>query len=611
MSKSRIGRQHTAPLVLALFGAVAWSTWHYGHQSTSKAILPQSFADAAYPVGDFHRTKRGPSDASDASADVPTDTASTDFNWFKLSPRATLKWVPCYEAPLQCARLEVPLDYAKPRGEKAAVALLKYPSQYPVGHELYRGPILYNPGGPGGSGVDRVRELGATVAAIIGDEFDHIGFDPRGIGRTTPVMNAFTTDAERMTWSLTQTLSGVNSTEDAMGKVYGQAKILGTIVAQRQKKTAQHMSTATVARDMLAITKAHGRDKLQYWGFSYGTVLGVTYAAMFPDNIERVILDGVLDAESYYNAAWDHNLIDTDKAFQIILDECVASSACPLREDTSELISARIDTILDGLKTAPLTVQNGSLYGTVEHGLTRRLLFFSLYDPINQYPPLFSALAAAEQGDGAPLYALLGRTESTWRGPCGADGQVTQPDDAVAAIACSDGDALDESLAEMRAHYAKMAEMSSFAEFWNIHSYCTGWKVRPVERFNGPFIGNTSFPLLFIGNVADPVAPLWAAEKASKGFADSVVLTQNNAGHCSIAAPSLCTAGHVRAYFRDGALPPPGTVCEVDQTVFPADDVKRIRALPEDSQQLLSATKELSAKFKVPAIGLIGMRSAA
>ncbi|EJD49761.1 alpha/beta-hydrolase [Auricularia subglabra TFB-10046 SS5] len=556
--------------------------------------------------------KRDTSAASNSSADpdVPTNAASTDFDWFKLTPSATLQWVSCYEEPFQCARLEVPLDYANPDGEKAAVALLKYPSRYPSNNELYRGPILYNPGGPGGSGVDRVHDLGATVAAIIGDDFDHIGFDPRGIGRTTPIMDAMPTDAERMTWSLTQTLSGVNSTQDAMGKVYGQAKILGNLVEQRQKTIAQHMSTATVARDMLSITKAHGRDKLQYWGFSYGTVLGATYAAMFPDNVGRVILDGVLDAENYYSAAWDNNLRDTDKALQMILDQCVASSACPLRESSSKLVAARIDAILDGLKTAPLTVQNGSLYGTVEHGLTRRLVFFSLYDPINQYPPLFSALAAAEKGDGAPLYALLGRTESTWRGPCDADGQIPAPDDAVAAVACGDADPLNEDLAGMKQHYAKMAEMSSFAEYWNIHSYCTGWNIRPVERFHSPFIGNTSYPLLFIGNVADPVAPLWNAEKMSKGFTGSVVLTQNNPGHCSVSAPSLCTAGHVRAYFRDGSLPTPGTVCDVEQGVFPADGDKMIRALVAFDRQLLDASRDLSARFKVPALGLSGMRNA-
>ncbi|EJD44690.1 hypothetical protein AURDEDRAFT_152061 [Auricularia subglabra TFB-10046 SS5] len=614
MIKSRIEKQH-APLLLALLAVVAWCTWNSGHFPHVNVRSTRLTAHFPAPLGNSQASKREISEASDSSADDPAGSASTDFDWFKASrslpsyhhlpPSKTLHWVPCYETPFQCARLEVPLDYARPDGEQAAVALLKLPSLYPLGHELYRGPILYNPGGPGGSGVDIVRAIGQTFSAVIGDEFDHIGFDPRGIGRSTPVLDTMPSDAERMTWSLSLPLS-INSSEDAVGKFYGYSHILGTLVEQRQKKAAQHMSTAIVARDMLAITKAHGRDKLQYWGFSYGTVLGITFAAMFPQNVGSVIVDGVVDTENYYSSAWDNNLRDADKAFQMVIDACVASSACPLHESSRERLGARINAFFDGLKTAPLTVQNGATYGIVTYPIARTLLFRSLYSPIDQIPPLFTALAAAEKGDGAPLYALTGRTESSWRGPCGAEGKVLPPIDTTAAVACGDGDAVsDESLEELQTRFAKMAETSSFADFWMIHAACTGWKVRPVERYNGPFIGNTSHPMLFIGNVADPVAPLWAAEKMSKGFTDAVVLTQNSPGHCSIAAPSLCTVKTVRAYFRDGTLPAPGTVCDVDQDVFPADGGKKAKALGENDLRLLEAARDLSARFSVPRLGLM------
>ncbi|EJD44705.1 hypothetical protein AURDEDRAFT_166193 [Auricularia subglabra TFB-10046 SS5] len=599
MIKSGVEKQHT-PLLLALLAAVAWCTWHAGqslHPNVPGSVLPEyAPSRVVIPLA----SKRDLSEAPLPSAD---DADGSDFDWFKLAPSTTLQWVPCYEQPFQCARLEVPLDYAKPDGDKAAVALIKFPSRYPSGHELYGGPILYNPGGPGDSGVDFIHGLGPTFSVIIGDQFDHIGLDPRGIGSTTPVLNTMPSDAERMTWSLSLPLA-INSSDDALGKLYGCGHILGNLVEQRQKTTAQHMSTAIVARDMLAITKAHGRDKLQFWGFSYGSVLGITFAAMFPDNVGRVIVDGVVDTENYYSAAWDNNLIDTDKALRLVIDACVASSACPLHETTSQLLSSRIDSIFDGLKTAPLTVQDDSQYGIVTYPLARNLLFDSLYNPINNMPPLFAALAAAEQGDGAPLYALSGRTESKWRGPCGAEGKVPPPMETFAAVACSDGDPLNEDLEEVKRRFAKMAELSSFADVWPYHLACTGWKVRPVERYNGPFIGNTSHPMLFIGNVADPASPLWAAEKMSKGFTDAVVLTQNNPGHCSIAAPSLCTIKVVRAYFQEGTLPAPGTVCDVDQDVFPVDGGNRVKALKEADHQLLEAAKELSARFDVRRLGL-------
>ncbi|KZV80042.1 hypothetical protein EXIGLDRAFT_733698, partial [Exidia glandulosa HHB12029] len=155
-------------------------------------------------------------------AQVHADT----FDWFKLLPSETLEWVRCYQEPFQCARLEVPLDYAKPHGQKAAVALIKYPSKYPVGHEKWRGPILFNPGGPGGSGVSLVRGLGANMSKIIGDEFDMVGFDPRGIGHTTPQFVVLNTQAEVVTWSL-QYPPLINSTDDALAKLHGYWKIMG------------------------------------------------------------------------------------------------------------------------------------------------------------------------------------------------------------------------------------------------------------------------------------------------------------------------------------------------------------------------------------------------
>ncbi|KZV83249.1 hypothetical protein EXIGLDRAFT_656341 [Exidia glandulosa HHB12029] len=528
------------------------------------------------------------------------------FDWFKLLPSETLEWVRCYQEPFQCARLEVPLDYAKPRGQKAAVALLKYPSKYPVGHEKWRGPILFNPGGPGVSGVSFVRGLGANMSKIIGDEFDMLGFDPRGIGHTTPQLVVLDTQAEVMTWSL-QYPPLINSTVDALAKLHGYWKIMGELADERQAHTAAHMSTAIVARDMLAITKAHGRDKLQYWGFSYGSVLGITYSAMFPDNVGRVIVDGVVDLENYYSGAWDNNLMDADKALAMVLDSCAASSTCPLHEATGKLISKRLDAILARLKTDPIPVRtSGSNYGMVDFSLARTLLFLGLTEPVGTYPLIFAALAEVEKGNGDLLFAVSGVKASSWQCECGgAEELATFPAVTLAAVACSDADVVREDLDQLKQHYANMARLSNFAEYWRIHVYCTGWKVRAVERFNGPFVGNTSFPMLFIGNTADPVTPLWAAKKMSKGFKGAVVLTQNSPGHCSLAATSLCSSKYIRAYFQNGTLPAPGTVCEDEDEIFTPDNVngvtgeRRTKALSAEDRELMDAARDLSSRFEI------------
>ncbi|KZV89506.1 hypothetical protein EXIGLDRAFT_650153 [Exidia glandulosa HHB12029] len=530
------------------------------------------------------------------------------FDWNKLPPSETLEWVRCYEEPFQCARLMVPLNYAKPHMQKAAVALIKYPAKYPVGHEKWRGPILFNPGGPGGSGVDTIHARGANMSKIIGDDFDMIGFDPRGIGRTRPKLAVLESESERMTWQL-QLPPPINVTVDALAKIYGYWQIMADLVVERQAHAAAHMSTAIVARDMLQITKAHGRDKLQYWGFSYGTVLGITFSAMFPDNVGRVIVDGVADTENYYSGAWDNNLLDTDKDLATVLESCAASSVCPLREKTGDLVGNRLDAILNNLKTEPIPVRNGSIYGLVDYSLAHSLIFRALYKPVTSFPPLFAALAEVEKGNGQPLYTLSGITTSSWRCECSSGGGALPESvgETTAAIACGDADVVDHDLPQLKEHYANMARLSSFADVWHVHAHCAAWKIRPVERFNGPFVGNTSFPMLFIGNTADPVTPLWAAKKMSKGFKDAVVLTQNSPGHCSTAATSLCTSKYIRAYFRNGTLPEPGTVCEDDDDIFPPDDKVDIdlAALSAEDRELLRAARDFSAGFEVPRLGFI------
>ncbi|KZT36576.1 hypothetical protein SISSUDRAFT_1049725 [Sistotremastrum suecicum HHB10207 ss-3] len=185
------------------------------------------------------------------------ETETKEFSWEELVPSETLKWVACYEK-FQCTRLSVPLDYAKPNGSKAAVAVIRYPSRYPVGHEKWRGPILYNPGGPGGSGVGFLTGKGIVegFSQVIGDDYDHVSFDPRGIAHTTPVADIFSTPAERVTWSLREGPL-VNSTPDALSVLYAQSVIIGKLGEERLQDVAQHVSTAVVARDMLSITRAY------------------------------------------------------------------------------------------------------------------------------------------------------------------------------------------------------------------------------------------------------------------------------------------------------------------------------------------------------------------
>ncbi|EJC97829.1 uncharacterized protein FOMMEDRAFT_149336 [Fomitiporia mediterranea MF3/22] len=499
------------------------------------------------------------------------------FNWTNLTPSTSLNWTNCYDA-FQCARLAVPMLYSDPSGPQAAVALIKLPSNLSTTDENYKGPILFNPGGPGGSGVNFILETGAVLSTIIGPEFDLIGFDPRGVGFTTPPLSVFADSVEAGAF-YTQRVLDVNATASSLGRSFVQTTLLGKLVEERAKDVAKMVSTPTVAQDMLSIMNATGQDKLQYWGFSYGTVLGATFASMFPDKIGRVIIDGVVDSEAYYMGNWTGMLLDTTKAYTTILDACVQAgpSLCPIFENTTAQVHSRIENLVNKLRAEPVLLFNTSAVNSaiIDYATVRNQILGALYSPYVDGALLTEALALLEQGNASLIITdSFGSAASQFlEDECPA--QTGQPfvaslSEILSTIMC--GDIVTDDVQTI--DYARSAlEIGSklspeFAGTWFANQLCSGWTLRAEDRFNGSFVKNTSYPLLFIGNTADPVTPLANAMKMSKGFENSVLLTQNSSGHSSLAAASPCTFQAVSAYFANGTLPKEGTICQIVNTIF-------------------------------------------
>ncbi|KAJ7182770.1 TAP-like protein-domain-containing protein [Mycena crocata] len=507
-----------------------------------------------------------------------------EFSWADVVPSDALEWTDCYTA-LHCARLNVPLNYSEPYGAKAIIAMTRYPAAVPVDSPQYHGPILMNPGGPGGSGVDIVNLLGAALAQIVGPEFDIIGFDPRGVARSTPRASFFETDVERILFRHA-TLRDLNASADALGRSWAQAQVHTRLAAERAGDFLPHINTDNTARDMLHIVEAHGREKLQYWGFSYGSVLGAVFAAMFPDKVERLIIDGVVDAENYFDTLWSNNLLDADKALQIFFDRCVAAGpkGCAFYAPTSEAISQNLTTLYDSVRVRPVPVKTASGYGVIDYNSLRLIVLSSLYWPLTMFGPLAQILAGVARGDGAPLMDIL--KPSPFQCSCDpSEHRFDSIQDSQTAIICNDGRLVPSGFDEAEQHYNNMVKTSSLGSIWaNVRISCTGWNI-PKQHFQGPVSGNTSFPLLIIGNTADPVTPLSSAEKMAKAFPGSVVLTQDCPGHTSFAAPSACTWRHIREYFYSGLFPDPDTVCSVLGSSF-AEEV-----FEEREQTVLSVTE--------------------
>ncbi|KAF8994596.1 TAP-like protein-domain-containing protein [Cyathus striatus] len=532
-----------------------------------------------------------------------------EFNWDHLLPSHKLNWKDCYPGR-QCTRLIAPLNYSEPEGDIAVIALVRKPAETPPDSKDYRGPVLFNPGGPGGSGVGMIIERGDAFSAILGPQFDIVGFDPRGVSRSTPKVRFFETDAERSLWQGSD--REVVNTTAQLTERWARAKIEGQLAKERDETGyLRHINTDHTARDMLHIVRAHGREKIQYWGFSYGTVLGATFASMFPDNVERLIIDGVVDSENYFATLWSNNLIDADKAYKSFFETCsnAGPDHCPFYAPTPKDVAQNLTKILNSIHKTPVPVRTETSYGLLDYERLRSTVFMSLYKPYASFPLLAQGLADFVAGNATTLYKI--GEQPSFQCSCGSSPRVVPyvDSDASIAIRCNDGEKVPGSLEHSVDHYNMMTKMSQWGEIWAIgRVFCSGWPDYPKTHFQGPFIGNTSHPVLLIGNTADPVTPLWAAKKMSRGFKDSVVLTQDSPGHCSLVAPSVCTQKYVREYFQDGTLPKPGTVCPVDEEIFSStqgsihsSQTQLSEGRSELDNSLLQAIRSISLSYNIPA----------
>ncbi|GJE96007.1 hypothetical protein PsYK624_122000 [Phanerochaete sordida] len=297
---------------------------------------------------------------------------------------------------------------------------------------------------------------------------------------------------------------------------------------------------------------------------------------MFPENIGRLAIDGVEWYQgSYFTAG---SLTDADAALDDISAACVAAgpSACPIFEATPALVRARVDRLIASVHAAPVAIFNASAappFAVADSALVVGQLLGAIGAPYGGALQFADAVVALESGDGAPMFAGSTQALLASLDTCAAASALFAVGfiDVEAPIICGDS-VVDtvKTLEEARKEYEAMLEISDLATAWypTTQGPCTGWTIRVKDRTNGSFETNTSFPLLIIGNTHDPRTPIANAHNMSSGFAGSVVLQQNSTGHTSQSGFSACTALALNAYFNNGTLPAPGTVCQTEDEIF-------------------------------------------
>ncbi|WP_445258614.1 alpha/beta hydrolase [Nocardioides aurantiacus] len=453
-----------------------------------------------------------------------------------------LDWSDCGDD--ECARLTVPLDYAEPDGETIEVALLRVPAGKP---DERVGQLVVNPGGPGGSGVEYASGgetvFGSTLAAY----YDIVGFDPRGVGSSTALecATAAQTDEFLASDPDPDTRAEVQR-NDRLTKDYGEGCL------ERSGDLARHVSTVEVARDVDVLRGALGERQLDWFGASYGTTIGATYAELFPGNVRRMVLDGAVAQ----NIPEDQAAVDQARGFQTALDaylrDCL-EKGCSLGDDLGEA-QRRLSAFLEDVDREPLpTGQQGR---PLTEGLAVYGIFLPLY--VQTYWPLLTEALrrAIQDGDGSQLLTLS--DQYTQRTPDGYQGNQTE---ALYAVNCADS---SESvpLSQVPSRFGEFEAVAPV--FARIFAYglatCESWPIEPEEE-RPEIRGEGAAPILVVGTTRDPATPYRWAEELSQELESGVLLSRDGDGHTAFQQGNACIDKAIEAYLVAGKVPEDGRSC--------------------------------------------------
>ncbi|GAA3741146.1 alpha/beta hydrolase [Streptomyces tremellae] len=446
----------------------------------------------------------------------------------------------------QCATMAVPLDYAHPSAGTLRLALIRAKA---VDQKHRIGSLVFNFGGPGGSGVTGLPSFAKDYEKLRA-RYDLVSFDPRGVGGSAPVQCE---DDRRL-----DTFYAQDATPDTAAEQKAYTAGLARYAAaceRRSPRQLPHVGTTETARDLDLMRQVLGDKKLYYFGISYGTELGGVYAHLFPTRLGRAVFDGVVDPTQDA----EQGALGQAKGFQLALDnfaeDCVArGDACRLPGSTPRQVESFVVKLLRGLDAHPVAGIGGRRLTQTEgtNGVVE-----ALYSK-DFWPLLEQGLDEAHGGNGALLLALSdslnGRDEH---------GRYSNTQAANAAVNCLDSKQRF-SVAETRERLPEFRKASpAFGDLlgWGMLS-CTKWPV--PGRWTHPDVSAPGAgPVLVVGNTGDPATPYEGAKAMEKALGKGVAveLTYKGQGHGAYDSGSACVQRTVNAYLLDGTVPKAGTVC--------------------------------------------------
>ncbi|MEW9527668.1 alpha/beta hydrolase [Microbispora sp. NPDC049125] len=446
---------------------------------------------------------------------------------------SALQWAQCEGLPagIECAMVEVPLDYDHPRGEKIKIAVSRKKAT-DTAH--YQGAVLFNPGGPGGSGLAYPAVMEARLGAALAAQYDLIGFDPRGVGSSEPALRCDPhffdpvrpdyvpgTPAEELAW-----VKRSKGYAEACGKTYGDL--------------LNHMTTVDAATDMDQIRKALGHKQISYVGYSYGTYLGATYATLFPNRVRRLVLDSIVNPER----VWYGANIDQNHAFEARAKDFFAWIA---KYDATYHLGTTGDQAEKAFYSARAALEASPAAGRVGPDELDDTYLAGGYLK-SRWPRLADALSKyVTANDAAPLveaYGLYGDSSGDDNGFA-----------VYAAVECSD----TRWPRDWGTWHRDMWESYRTAPFltWGnawYNAQCAFWPARAghAPRIDGKKVASA----LLFQDTKDAATPYQGGVEMHRRFPTSRLVVMDGGGnHGLTGRGNACVDDIWKAYLADGTLP--------------------------------------------------------
>ncbi|GAA3193732.1 alpha/beta hydrolase [Actinocorallia longicatena] len=477
----------------------------------------------------------------------------------RTAPAPAIAWSPCELTPapastgtaapsspagpaLECGTLAVPLDHSRPDAAKIELAMVRAGA---TGSDRL-GSLVFNFGGPGGSGVQTLPALLPSYAAL-NARYDLVSFDPRGVGFSSPVKCLDDRRADAM--------NALDSSPDTPEEAADLERGMTEGVQACEKNSGRilpYVGTADAARDLDAIRLALGDAKLNFFGISYGTQLGANYAHQFPAEVGRTVLDAAVDPSltveqsSYGQAA----------GFQLALANYAADCArraCGLGKDADAVLKT-VENLVAGLDARPLPTKDG-------RPLTQGLGVIGVVAPLyseSEWPTLTKALTAAKAGDGSGLLALADAQNGR-----DADGHYSNMNAALQAISCADTTERPgvQDVEEALPRFEEASPVFGKTIAWGMLS-CSGWPTEGDDAGRAATAPTSATPIVVIGNINDPATPYANAPKLTKALGNARLVTLDGQGHGAYNTGNTCVQGIVNAYFNEGTVPANGVTCK-------------------------------------------------